>query len=136
VHEVTLAPTVVDLLAAAAPRIEGSDLVFTTNGTTPVLGFFKAKRRFDELAGVRDWRLHDLRRTATSRMAKLGVDWHIADRILNHKQGVIRGVAAIYNRHAYLDERRAALVRWADYVLQLARETDANAMLTRMSTAS
>ena len=34
--------------------------------------------------------------------------WHIADRILNHEQGVIRGVAAIYNRHAYLDERRAA----------------------------
>jgi hypothetical protein len=52
-------------------------------------------------------------------MAKLGVNWQIADRILNHKQGAIRGVAAIYNRHAYLDERRAALAQWADYLMQL-----------------
>jgi hypothetical protein len=74
-------------------------------------------------------------RTATTGMAKLGIDWHIADRILNHKQGVIRGVAAIYNRHAYLEERRAALVRWADYVLQLAHATDVNAMPPRTSVA-
>jgi hypothetical protein len=69
-------------------------------------------------------------------MAKLGVDWHIADRILNHKQGVIRGVAAIYNRHAYLDERRAALVRWADYVLRLAHATDANVTPLRVAVPS
>jgi hypothetical protein len=68
-------------------------------------------------------------------MAKLSVDWHVADRILNHKQGVIRGVAAIYSRHAYLEERRAALSRWADYVLQLAHASDANAMPLRASVA-
>jgi integrase len=117
-HEVPLTPMVVEMLAAV-PRLDESDLIFTTNGKTPVSGFSKAKCRLDELAGVRDWRLHDLRRTATTGMAKLGVEPHVADRILNHKQGVIRGVAAVYNRHAYLNERRAALVQWAEYVLRL-----------------
>ena len=56
---------------------------------------------------------------ATERQALEAVEGRIADRILNHKQGVIRGVAAIYNRHAYLDERRAALVQWAEHVLRL-----------------
>jgi integrase len=134
-HEVPLAPVVVETLRAFTRNFE-SDLVFTTNGKTPVQGFSKAKRRLDELAGVADWRLHDLRRTATTGMAKLGVDWHIADRILNHKQGVIRGVAAIYNRHAYLEERRAALVRWADYVLRLAHATDANVTPLRVAVPS
>jgi integrase len=117
-HEVPLAPVVVEMLAVV-PRIDASDLIFTTNGKTPVSGFSQAKRRLDEFAGVRDWRVHDLRRTATTGMAKLGVEPHVADRILNHKQGVIRGVAAVYNRHAYLNERRAALVQWAEYVCRL-----------------
>jgi integrase len=129
-HEVPLAPHVVEILSAL-PRIEESGLVFTTNGKTPVSGFSKAKRRLDELAGVKDWRLHDLRRTATTGMAKLGVEPHVADRILNHKQGVIRGVAAVYNRHAYLDERREALNRWADYVLRLLKPTDAKVVVLR-----
>jgi integrase len=129
-HEVPLAPIVAEMLAAVA-RIDESDLIFTTNGKTPVSGFSQAKRRLDELAGVNDWRLHDLRRTATTGMAKLGVEPHVADRILNHKQGVIRGVAAVYNRHAYLDERRAALNCWADYVLRLVKPTDAEVVALR-----
>jgi hypothetical protein len=47
-------------------------------------------------------------------MAALGVAPHVVEKILNHQSGTIRGVAAIYNRHAYLDERRAALVVWAE----------------------
>jgi integrase len=129
-HEVPLAPTVVEMLAAR-PRLDESDLIFTTNGKTAVSGFSQAKRRLDELAGVQDWRLHDLRRTATTGMAKLGVEPHVADRILNHKQGVIRGVAAVYNRHAYLDERRAALNLWAAYVLRLVKPTDAKVVALR-----
>jgi hypothetical protein len=46
-------------------------------------------------------------------LAKLGVAQHVVEKILNHQGGVIRGVAAIYNRHSYLDERRQALEAWA-----------------------
>jgi len=55
------------------------------------------------------WVIHDLRRTATTGMARLGIAPHVADRVLNHTAGTIRGVAAIYNRFEYLDERKAAL---------------------------
>ena len=39
-------------------------------------------------------------------MAEIGVAPHIADRILNHITGQIRGVARIYNRYQYLAERK------------------------------
>ncbi|MBP2316960.1 integrase [Azospirillum soli] len=61
-----------------------------------------------------DWRFHDIRRSVTTALAAMGTPPHVADRILNHVQGTIRGVAAVYNRHRYLDERRAALNAWAE----------------------
>ena len=66
-----------------------------------------------------DWSFHDLRRTATTGMARLGVPPHIADAVLNHKSGTIKGVAAVYNRHAYFDERREALEKWEAHVLAI-----------------
>jgi integrase len=54
--------------------------------------------------------VHDLRRTTRTQLSALGVAPHVAERCLNHKQ---RGVAGVYDRHDYLEERRAALQRWA-----------------------
>ena len=51
---------------------------------------------------------------------------HVVDKILNHAGGAIRGPAAIYNRHAYLDERKAALEAWARHVESLIRPTPSN----------
>ena len=65
------------------------------------------------------WTFHDLRRTATTGMARLEVPPHIADAILNHKDGTISGVAAIYNQHAYLKDRRLGLRKWEKHVLKL-----------------
>ncbi len=59
------------------------------------------------------WTLHDLRRTAASRMAELRVAPHVIEAVLNHKSGTIKGVAATYNRFAYEPEKRAALDAWA-----------------------
>jgi len=61
---------------------------------------------------IAPWVLHDLRRTATTGMARLGIAPHVADRVLNHQAGTIRGVAAVYNRFEYLAERQAALDAW------------------------
>ena len=87
------------------------DYVFTVTGTTPVAGFSKVKRRLDaavlaaqraelgqECDAVPRWTHHDLRRTAATGMARLGVAPHIADRILNHVAGGLKGVAKVYNR--------------------------------------
>ena len=74
------------------------------------------KRKLDTLAAVSGWRLHDLRRTAVSGMARLGVPPHVADKILNHTAGTISGVAAVYQRHEFLAERTKALDAWARHL--------------------
>jgi integrase len=94
-------------------------LVFSLLGTKPFQDFTHAKRRLDQLSGVTGWRLHDLRRTCVSGMARLGVAPHIADKILNHQSGTISGVAAVYQRHDFLAERRAALDAWEAHVDRL-----------------
>jgi hypothetical protein len=63
--------------------------------------------------------LHDLRRTATTIMARRGIAPHVADRVLNHVAGTIRGVAAIYNRYEYLAARKAALDALGRFVVGL-----------------
>jgi integrase len=101
------------------PAIEGQDLVFTTNGKTPISGFSKAKRMLDaKIAELRaepmtPWRLHDFRRTGVSTLAALGFDSIVVDKILAHKPARLKGVAAIYQRHEFIEERRRALDAWA-----------------------
>jgi hypothetical protein len=51
-------------------------------------------------------------------MARLGVPPHVADKILNHQAGTISGVAAVYQRHDFLLERKEALDRWGAHVEQ------------------
>jgi integrase len=93
--------------------------VFSRTGVYPFQEFSLAKRELDNLCGVTGWRLHDLRRTCVSGMARLGVAPHVADKILNHQSGTISGVAAVYQRHDFLAERKDALDRWAAHVVGL-----------------
>ncbi len=90
--------------------------VFSVSGTRPFQNFSIAKHRLDELSGVEGWRLHDLRRTSVSGMARLGVPPHVADKILNHQAGTISGVAAVYQRHDFLAERKTALEIWGVHI--------------------
>ncbi|HBO42800.1 MAG TPA: integrase [Planctomycetaceae bacterium] len=139
-HVIPLVQTAIDILKEFPPT---GEFVFTTTGRTPVSGFSKAKKVLNEtikaaLYGVTDdapinstdheknemsgWTFHDLRRTATTGLARLGVAPHIADAILNHKSGTISGVAAVYNRHSYIDERRDGLARWERHILDVVSE--------------
>jgi hypothetical protein len=52
-------------------------------------------------------------------MADLGVQPHVIEARLNHQSGIIRGVAAVYNRCRYEPEKRAALDAWAAHVAAL-----------------
>src|SRR5262249_31339487 len=103
-------------LAVLKRADRNSPLVFSLLGTKPFQEFSRAKRVLDQLSGVTGWRLHDLRRTCVSGMARLGVAPHVADKILNHQSGTISRVAAVYQRHEFLTERREALERWGAYV--------------------
>jgi integrase len=75
---------------------------------------------------IPNWTLHDLRRTAATGMARLNFPPHVVDKVLNHVSGTIRGVAAVYSRFEYLEERRAALEAWGRYVTNLTCEQLSN----------
>jgi integrase len=90
--------------------------VFGVDGF-PIGGWHLPKVSLDRRVPLpKPWRLHDLRRTAATMMAELGVLPHIVEAILNHVSGHKAGVAGIYNRAKYIEEMREALVKWGDYV--------------------
>src|SRR5262249_31092224 len=101
---------------AEVPHIQGSEYPFSTNGRTPVGGFSGLKIRFDLISGVKDWTLHDLRRTARSLMSRAGVTPDIAERCLGH---VIPGIRGVYDRYEYLDEKRHAFEALASLIERL-----------------
>jgi integrase len=95
-----------------------SKLVFSTTGDTSISGYSKAKSRLDarmqELLGCElpEWRTHDLRRTCASGMARIGIEPHVIERVLNHVSGVTGGLVGVYQQYEYLPERKEALERW------------------------
>lgn len=107
-------------------RIGGADwpsqgYVITSNGQAPFSGYSKKKASFDqEMADqgnpVADWRLHDLRRTCATGLQKLGVRIEITEAILNHASGVMSGIAKVYQRYDWKEEKREALQQWDDYL--------------------
>jgi integrase len=115
-HEVYLSDQAMVVLSRADKT---GMFVFSRSGTTPFQDFSLAKRELDQLSGVTGWRLHDLRRTCVSGMARLGVAPHVADKILNHQNGTISGVAAVYQRHDFLAERKQALKVWGAHVARI-----------------
>ena len=95
----------------------GCDWVFSSDGRSPISGYSKLKDKFDAAVKklhpdveISDWRIHDLRRTARSRMSKAGVLSDHAERCLGHLIGGVRGV---YDRHEYYDEKKSALQKLA-----------------------
>jgi len=104
---------------------ETVDLIFTTNGLTPVSGFSKSKKRLDahaasEMTSIKeipDWRFHDFRRSCVTWLAGAGFNPAVADKILNHTTATgLSTVGQVYQRAEYLSERKHALEAWAQHV--------------------
>jgi integrase len=82
----------------------------------PFSGWSKAKKRLDMELGLEEFTLHDLRRTFATKHAKIGTPIHVTEKLLNHVSGTISGVAAVYNRHSYMEEMRAAMAAYDQYL--------------------
>ncbi|MEE9250367.1 MAG: integrase arm-type DNA-binding domain-containing protein [Alphaproteobacteria bacterium] len=128
--EVSLSSLALEVLEAL-PRFTEADFVFTTtSGRRPVSGFSKMKARTDTLVleAAREqaeevgkdpesvkpmppWRLHDLRRSARTGLAELGVPQIVAEKVLGHAERNV--LVKTYDRHEYAAEKRDALERWA-----------------------
>ena len=124
-HEIPLSPFAAGLLSSVVGR-DGRDLLFGEGGGA-FSGFSKAKAALDKRVGsaVGGWGIHDLRRTAATRMGDLGVLPHVVEAVLNHVSGSRAGVAGTYNRAAYRDEKQAALALWAVRVIDLVEQESA-----------
>jgi integrase len=131
-HEIPLSDLALEIIAGL-PHI-GDGLVFPSRkagSANPVSGFSKIKARLDWLSGVENWRVHDLRRTAASGMARLGHPPHVVASVLNHSPGSVQGITAVYNRHRYSDEKRAALDAWSREIERIIGRGEAKVITLR-----
>lgn len=142
-HALPLSSAAIELLLAL-PHIEnGGGLVFPAGfvrrttlgqGPAPVSGFSGSKRRLDRAiaelaeaegsAPLAQWGLHDLRRSAASGLARLGVDLHVIERCLNHVSGSFGGIVGVYQKHKFEDGMRRAMDAWAAHIERLATGDD------------
>jgi len=81
--------------------------------------WFSTKRALHQRSGTKGWTVHDLRRSAATGMANIGVQPHIIEATLNHVSGHKAGVAGIYNRSSYEREVRNALALWAEHIISI-----------------
>jgi integrase len=101
------------LFPAARERVKGKP-------ATVFNGFSKAKAAFATECGVNGWQLHDLRRTYSSNMAALGIPQIVVEKLLNHVSGGTQSpIAQVYNRYSYMQEMRAAVLKWEAYLASL-----------------
>ena len=115
-HEVPLSAAAIGILESL-PR--SGDFVLSTNGETAASGYSKAKRRIDAMCPIPPWRLHDLRRTVASGMAKLNINLHVIEKVLNHSSGSFAGIVGVYQKHTFAEEKRKALETWGAFVSDL-----------------
>jgi integrase len=126
-HSLPLPAAALDLLRAV-PRRPDTDFIFgSDHGFSGWSNATKALRA--RMTKPVEFVLHDLRRTAATGMADLGVQPHVIEAVLNHSNGT--KVAAIYNRSAYTAEKAAALAVWADRVQTIIENRDARVVRLR-----
>ncbi|RKF16906.1 site-specific integrase [Roseovarius spongiae] len=131
-HDVPLSETARDVLGAVERLKSDAGYVFTTNGRSALQGYHKGRnhiaKRMAEVAGqeISHWTFHDLRRTAATGMARLGIPVRVTEAVLNHVSGTAGGIVSVYQRHDYADEKRDALDAWARLVADLVEGTADN----------
>lgn len=109
------------------PVWTGNDyhLLSTDAGKGHIKGFSKAKSRLDEgalklmrkidpEAMLTPYRVHDFRVTCETRLADLGFNQDVRDAVLGHAKP---GLQKTYNKHEYLDEKRAAMAAYSTHIM-------------------
>jgi integrase len=133
-RSIWLPPLALDLVTAL-PAFTGSPWLLTADGQHPCTNHGYNRRRLDvlilearrtealklraDLDGVEPiprWWVHDLRRTAATRMQRLGVRLEAVEAALGHVAGSRAGIVGIYQRHRFDEEARAALASWGEHL--------------------
>jgi len=106
-----------DMTAAVLATIPKGKYLFPARktwrqGGTIYNAWNKDKPRLDAASGVKDWVLHDLRRTLVSSWAALGIRLEVTEKYVNHVSGTHGGIVGVYQRHTFLPEMREAAGKW------------------------
>ncbi|KAB2799235.1 DUF4102 domain-containing protein [Brucella anthropi] len=149
-HTVPLTDSVLAVLGEIELFIQGKHIFSTTGGKKPVNGFSKAKSRLDRemlrilraMARKRGtdvneveleaFVIHDIRRTVRTRMSALPISSTVAELIIAHTQ---KGLHAVYDLHAYEDEKRQALALWAARLREIVEPTPDNVISMQRASA-
>jgi integrase len=130
-HLVPISDEAADVLAAA-PRWQDRAHVFGSGALRGFQGWSKSKAELDaRIGGARTkagnaepmphWTVHDIRRSFVTHVGERGfAEPHVIEAIVNHVSGAKGGIAGVYNKAQYLDERRKALKAWGAHVAKLA----------------
>jgi integrase len=121
-HFVPLPPSATALLRSLSlERHAGSDLIFTLDGKTPVMGFSYTKRALDRALAeetLPNFTIHDFRRSAATWLARHKVSDVVVNLLLAHRPFGGDKVKGIYNVYDYEAERRAALELWSVFLAE------------------
>ncbi len=119
-HVVPLSPPALQILQGQTGR---QGLIFPNRNGIPFSDWSGSLARLRERVAIPDWHPHDLRRSLVTHMSEdLHIPPHVVESVVNHVSGFRAGVAGVYNRALYLEERRQALNAWADHVMGLVGE--------------
>ncbi|MDR6634204.1 integrase [Phyllobacterium sp. 1468] len=133
-QEVPLSDGALAVIEGLKLRGENPRYLFTTTGETHVTGFSRAKITLDkkmaaiaekergEPVTIPDWRLHDLRRTVSTKMNdedSLGILPHVVEAVLNHAIKAKQGVAGTYNQAKWRKPKADALQAWGQFIAVL-----------------
>ena len=122
-NRVPLSPLALELLNQARDLSGGSHWLYPSpRAARPITAgaVSHALRNNLDALGLRAVTPHDLRRTAVSMMTSIGVSRLVTEKIINHKD---RGIASVYDRFGYEDEKRDALDRWSSRLQEIIGQT-------------
>jgi integrase len=111
------------VLALLPPRTNDDDYVFGVVPNRPFRSFRRLKDKISAASGVKNWRFHDLRRTAKTRMAKAGVPRLHSEQCLGH---TLKGIEGTYDVHDYYREKARAYEELAAHIRSIVSPPPAN----------
>ncbi|MCC5906580.1 MAG: tyrosine-type recombinase/integrase [Balneolaceae bacterium] len=129
-HEIQLSPLAIEIIRDLKERAGTNPFVFASGASDDIpIGLKTIKRAAKTIkdeSGVTDFRLHDMRRTVATYMAKLQTPAEVVSKVLNHKTGGSGSlVTRIYNRYEYRRERQVAFNKWSYELERIISEKEA-----------
>ena len=129
-HAVPLSEMALSVVKESLPGARGPFVFANASGGAPLppMAVARTIARAQERFGLAHWTMHDLRRTAITGMAELGVAPIVMGHVVNHRSVTKAGVTlTVYSHYDYAREKRDALDRWGARLASIVGDEGADA---------